>query len=58
MRRRVVIDGRNVLSGDRLAASGFAYSSFGRGTVLPDDAASETMGAGVAWQGSLQWGER
>ncbi len=57
MRRRVVIDGRNVLSGDRLAASGFAYSSFGRGTVLPEDGGSETLAAGLSWQGTLQWGE-
>jgi UDPglucose 6-dehydrogenase len=35
MRRRVVVDGRNVLSGEELAAEGFAYSSFGRGTTVP-----------------------
>jgi UDPglucose 6-dehydrogenase len=58
MRRRIVVDGRNVLSGEKLAASGFAYSSFGRGTLLPDEGATETMGAGLAWSASLQWGER
>jgi UDPglucose 6-dehydrogenase len=57
MRRRIVVDGRNVLSGARLAAAGFAYSSFGRGTVLPDVGAAETAPAGLAWGRALQWGE-
>jgi len=55
MRRRVVIDGRNVLAADQLAADGFTYTSFGRGTVIPGtsvdgaDAAPERVA-------SLQWG--
>ena len=56
MRRRVLIDGRNVLSGDRLAAAGFAYSSFGRGTYVPEGAAEGAL-AGTARARSLQWGE-
>jgi UDPglucose 6-dehydrogenase len=56
MRRRVLIDGRNVLAGDRLAAEGFAYSSFGRGTIVP---AGTTEGAvtSSARVTTLQWGE-
>ena len=55
MTRRVLIDGRNVLSGERLAAAGFAYSSFGRGTILPEGATDGALaGAGVR---TLQWGE-
>jgi UDPglucose 6-dehydrogenase len=57
MRQRIVIDGRNVLSGDKLAASGFSFSSFGRGTLLPDEA-TETLGTGLAWNASLQWTDR
>ena len=54
MSRRIVIDGRNVLTGERLSADGFTYSSFGRGTVVP-----ETAGEGAAASSrvaSLQWG--
>jgi len=36
VKRRIVIDGRNVLPGARLAAAGFVYSSFGRGTLMPE----------------------
>ncbi len=55
MSRRVLIDGRNVLSGERLAAAGFAYSSFGRGTIVPDGATEAALaGSGVR---VLQWGE-
>jgi len=57
MRRRVVVDGRNVLSGERLTASGFAYSSFGRGTFLPGEATSETQLTGPAWSTTLQGAE-
>jgi UDPglucose 6-dehydrogenase len=56
MDRRIVIDGRNVLAGDRMAAAGFLYSSFGRGTMAPDGAA-ETAAVGAGRVGSLQWGE-
>jgi UDPglucose 6-dehydrogenase len=55
MRRRVLIDGRNVLSGERLAAAGFAYSSFGRGTIVPDQVAEAL--SGTERVGTLQWGE-
>ena len=34
--RRIVVDGRNVLPGKRLAEAGFAYASFGRGSYLPE----------------------
>jgi UDPglucose 6-dehydrogenase len=56
MRRQVLIDGRNVLSGERLAAAGFAYSSFGRGTIVPDQAAEGAVAASGR-MGTLQWGE-
>ena len=56
MNRRVVIDGRNVLAGDRMAAAGFLYSSFGRGTIAPD-AASEQALARTGSVASLRWGE-
>jgi len=56
MRRRVLIDGRNVLSGERLAAAGFAYSSFGRGTYVPDGAAEGAL-ASTGRVRTLQWGE-
>ena len=36
VRRRVVVDGRNVLDGHALAAMGFAYRSVGRRAILPD----------------------
>jgi UDPglucose 6-dehydrogenase len=55
MQRRIVIDGRNVLAGERMAASGFLYSSFGRGTVAPTTAPA-TAGA-AARAVSLGWGE-
>ena len=55
MSRRIVIDGRNVLTGERLTADGFTYSSFGRGTVVPDTAA-EGAGAATGRVASLQWG--
>lgn len=57
MRRRVVIDGRNVLSGEELASSGFLYSSFGRGTFLGDGAGSWIPSAGFAMSPMLQAGE-
>jgi UDPglucose 6-dehydrogenase len=56
MRRRVLIDGRNVLSGQRLAAVGFAYSSFGRGTFAPEGV-EEGAVATSARVRALQWGE-
>ena len=55
MNRRIVVDGRNVLSGDRLAAIGFTYSSFGRGTVVPR-AVGEGAVAEAGRVASLQWG--
>jgi len=57
MRRRIVIDGRNVLSGEELASSGFLYSSFGRGTFLGDGAGSWIPSAGFAMSPMLQVGE-
>jgi UDPglucose 6-dehydrogenase len=56
MRRRIVIDGRNVLAGDRMAAAGYLYSSFGRGTIVPD-AQAEPVAAAAGRVASLQWGE-
>ena len=53
MRRRILIDGRNVLNGAELAAAGFTYSSFGRGTVAPKDV--EVGAAASAPFASLQW---
>jgi UDPglucose 6-dehydrogenase len=58
MRRRVVVDGRNVLSVEELTASGFAYSSFGRGTFQPDDAPSPSTAATPSWGTTLQGVER
>ena len=55
MRRRVLIDGRNVLSGEELAAIGFTYSSFGRGTVSPDAVGAGALAAAGRFA-SLQWG--
>jgi UDPglucose 6-dehydrogenase len=54
MNRRILIDGRNVLNGEELAAHGFTYSSFGRGTVAPKgvEVGAATSGAFA----SLQWG--
>jgi UDPglucose 6-dehydrogenase len=57
MRRRVVIDGRNVLSGEQLAASGFSYASFGRGSLLPRDEISNGLVPSLSRQGALRWGE-
>ena len=57
MRRRIVIDGRNVLSGEELASSGFLYSSFGRGTFLGDGAGSWIPSAGFAMSPMLPVGE-
>ncbi len=57
MRRRIIIDGRNVLSGERLADSGFVYSSFGRGSVAPAGReASSAAEAGVPVGISVGWG--
>jgi hypothetical protein len=56
MHRRIVIDGRNVLAGDRMAAAGYLYSSFGRGTIVPD-AQAEPVAAAAGRVASLQWGE-
>lgn len=55
MRRRVVIDGRNILPGPRLAEAGFVYTSFGRGSLEPLEAATSAA-AGVPL-GVLGWGE-
>jgi UDPglucose 6-dehydrogenase len=57
MRQRIVVDGRNVLSGERLTASGFAYSSFGRGTFMPGEVASEKHATGPAWSATPQGAE-
>ena len=54
MRRRVVVDGRNVLSAEELTASGFAYSSFGRGTFQADDGSSASLAATHGWSTTLQ----
>jgi len=57
MRRRIIIDGRNVLSGERLADSGFVYSSFGRGSVAPaGPEASSAAEAGIPVGISVGWG--
>ena len=56
MNRRIVIDGRNVLAGDRMAAAGFLYSSFGRGTIAPD-AAADFATAATGRVASFQWGK-
>jgi UDPglucose 6-dehydrogenase len=55
MRRKLLIDGRNVLNGVELASHGFTYSSFGRGTVAPD-AVGAGAGAPAGRLASLQWG--
>ena len=55
MRRRQILDGRNVQSGEELAALGFTYSSFGRGTVSPDTVGAEALAAASRFA-SLQWG--
>jgi UDPglucose 6-dehydrogenase len=47
MKRRIVIDGRNVLTGEDLAAAGFAYSSFGRGTLMPSSPSGGPVEAGA-----------
>ena len=57
MRRRVLIDGRNVLSGEQLAASGFSYASFGRGSLLPGDESADGLLPGLSRQSALRWGE-
>jgi UDPglucose 6-dehydrogenase len=54
MRQRVVIDGRNVLAGERLSELGFVYSSFGRGTLeaaagAVPTAASESASVALGW---------
>jgi UDPglucose 6-dehydrogenase len=51
MRRRILIDGRNVLNGAEVAAAGFTYSSFGRGTVAPKGVEAATSASFA----SLQW---
>jgi UDPglucose 6-dehydrogenase len=55
MRRRIVIDGRNVLSGEQLAAAGFTYTSFGRGTTMPQSVPEGAVEAS-ARVASLGWG--
>jgi UDPglucose 6-dehydrogenase len=55
MRRRIVIDGRNVLSGEQLAAEGFTYASFGRGTTMPQSMPEGAVEAS-ARVASLGWG--
>jgi hypothetical protein len=54
MRRRVVVDGRNVLSVEELTASGFAYSSFGRGTFQPADGPSASPAPAHGWSTTFQ----
>lgn len=56
MARRIVIDGRNVLVGQRLTEAGFLYSSFGRGTMAPATAAGREP-AVSGQRASLRWGE-
>jgi UDPglucose 6-dehydrogenase len=56
MRRQVIIDGRNLLSGDRLAEAGFTYTSFGRGTLEP--ALVDAMTAATPMGLSIGWGDR
>lgn len=46
--RRIVIDGRNVLPGRRLADAGFVYASFGRGTYQPEHADPSRVGIASA----------
>jgi hypothetical protein len=46
--RRIVIDGRNVLPGRRLADAGFVYASFGRGTYQPEHADASRVGIASA----------
>jgi UDPglucose 6-dehydrogenase len=58
MRRRVVVDGRNVLSAEELTASGFAYSSFGRGTFQPGDRSLGSPATAHGWSTTLQGAER
>ncbi len=53
MRRRVIVDGRNVLPGRVLAEAGFAYASFGRGSLLPE--AQEPVAAASTARVSLGW---
>ena len=53
MRRRVIVDGRNVLPGRVLAEAGFAYVSFGRGSLLPE--AQEPVAAASTASVSLGW---
>jgi UDPglucose 6-dehydrogenase len=55
MNRRILIDGRNVLTGVQMAAHGFTYSSFGRGTIGPDNVAEGAL-AGAGRLASLGWG--
>lgn len=54
MRGRVVVDGRNALSGPRLADAGFAYVSFGRGSLMPGAEEVATASSG-SLQVSLGW---
>jgi UDPglucose 6-dehydrogenase len=53
MRRRVIVDGRNVLSAERLTAAGFAFSSFGRGTFPPSEGAFRTPAAALGWSATF-----
>ena len=53
MHGRVVVDGRNVLPGPRLADAGFAYASFGRGTLWP--ATEVATASSTSLQVSLGW---
>jgi UDPglucose 6-dehydrogenase len=55
MNRRILIDGRNVLTSGLMAGHGFTYSSFGRGTVAPDNVAEGAV-AGAGRLASLGWG--
>jgi hypothetical protein len=36
VRRRVVVDGRNLLDGEELARLGFTYAGVGRRIIRPD----------------------
>jgi UDPglucose 6-dehydrogenase len=58
MRRRVVVDGRNVLSAEELTAAGFVYSSFGRGTFQPGDGPSASRAMTHGWNTTFQGVER
>ena len=52
MRRAIMVDGRNALSPVELVDAGFAYASFGRGTLLVPDVATTTTEIGTGSTGA------